>query len=94
VVAQVWIEMAKAPTGMYSHLATAALAAARALLLADMGSVRDVRIATSEYVIVVQRIGRADRSGFIVAVVPVSSDLDAVTVVLREHTPALLDTLR
>jgi hypothetical protein len=79
--------MREISTGAFSHLATAAQAASRALLLANLGSLGDVRIQAEEHVLVLRRAGGSAGQLILVAVVPAGSDLDSVAAALTLPRP-------
>lgn len=94
VIAQAWSGRPEVSLGMFSHLASAAQAAARAMLLADLGIMEDMRVAVAEHIVLVRRLARGERAGLIALVLPTSADLAAITTLLQEHTTALIDALR
>lgn len=94
VIAQAWSGRAEVPLGMYSHLASAAQAAARALLLADLGIMEDMRITIADYVVLVRRVAHGEHACLIALVLPAEADLAAITALLQTHTPDLIDALR
>jgi len=82
IVAQSWSGMREIASGAFTHLAGAAQAAARGLLLADLGTLTDVRIRTGEHALVLRRVTRPDGQLFLVAIVPLASDLDTMAAAL------------
>lgn len=94
VIAQAWSGRPELPPGVYSHLASAAQAAARALLLADLGIMEDIRITVADYVVLVRRVAHGERAALIVLVLPAGADLAAITALLQAHTPDLIGALR
>jgi hypothetical protein len=74
--------MREIASGAFTHLAGAAQAAARGLLLADLGTLTDVRIRTGEHALVLRRVTRPDGQLFLVAIVPVASDLETMAAAL------------
>jgi CheY-like chemotaxis protein len=94
VIAQAWAGRSEVSPGMFSHLASAAQAAARAMLLADLGIMEDVRIAVAEHVVLVRRVARGDRAGLIALILPLDADLTATTTLLLARAPDMIDALR
>lgn len=94
VIAQAWSGRPDVSPGMFSHLASAAQAAARAMLLGDLGIMEDMRIAVAEHVVLVRRVARGERAGLITLVLPTDADLAAASALLQAHTPELIDALR
>lgn len=82
------------PAGAYTHLATAALATARALLVADLGTLDEIRITTSDHLLLLRRVARADRTALLTVVLPDGAEYAAALAVIQAHTPSLLDTVR
>lgn len=93
LIAQQWVGIVEAPLSMYAHLAAAAQAAGRALLLADLGTVEDVRITTANHTIVLWRLSRADRSVLLLALLPATTDLEAHVGALQTCSASLLEAL-
>jgi CheY-like chemotaxis protein len=85
---------AETASGIFVHLAAAAQAALRALLLAGWGDLDDVRITSHERSVLVSRLGRTDRAVFLAAIVPHTANLETCRAALRERERALLDALR
>jgi hypothetical protein len=79
------------PAGVYTHLATAALATARALLVADLGTLDDIRTTTTHHVLLVRRITSGDRTALLVLVLPSDADYQSVIAAIQAHTGALFD---
>lgn len=94
VIAQTWSGRLDVSPGMFSHLASAAQAAARAMLLGDLGIMEDMRIAVAEHVVLVRRVARGERAGLIALVLSTDADLAAASALLQAHTPELIDALR
>lgn len=94
ILAQAWSGRPEVPSRMFGHLANAAQAAARALLLADLGIMDDMRIAVAEYVVLVRRVAHGEHAGLIALVLPVGADLAAITALIETHTAELIDALR
>ncbi|MGZ3601529.1 MAG: response regulator [Ktedonobacterales bacterium] len=94
ILAQAWSGRPEVPPGMFSHLASAAQAGARALLLADLGIMDDMRIAVAEYVVLVRRVAHGEHASLIALVLPAGADLAAITALIQTHTPELIDALR
>ncbi|HLZ24759.1 MAG TPA: response regulator [Ktedonobacterales bacterium] len=80
------------PAGAYTHLSTAALATARALLVADLGSLDEIRITTSNRLLVVRRVAHAERSALLALVLPHDAGYEAALSAIQTHTATLLDT--
>lgn len=93
VLAHTVREAATLPAGAYIHLAATAQAAARALLVADLGIVDDVRVTTSEHLLLVRRLARAERTVLLALVLPASAEYHAILAAIRAHTTTLLDAL-
>lgn len=94
VVAQTWTGRPEASPGMFNHLASAAQAAARAMLLADLGIMEDMRITVAEHIVLLRRVARGERACLIALVLPADADLADATALLQTHTPDLIDALR
>jgi hypothetical protein len=94
VLAQCWQGLGELPAGTYMHLASAAQAAARALLLADLGSLEDVCIRTSEHVLLLRRVARGERAAMLVAMLPRAVDVEAVATTLHVYADNLEPLLR
>ncbi len=94
VLAQSWSGRPDVSPGMFSHLASAAQAAARAMLLGDLGIMEDMRIAVAEHVVLVRRVARGDRACLVALVLPANAEFAAATALLQQHTPELIDALR
>jgi len=94
VLAQCWQGLGELPAGTYMHLASAAQAAARALLLADLGSLEDACIRTSEHVLLLRRVARGERAAMLVAMLPRAVDVKAVATTLHVYADNLERLLR
>ena len=79
------------PQGAYTHLSTAALATARTLLVADLGTLDEIRITTSNHLLLVQRVARAERTVLLALVLPRDADHQAAVAAVQAHAQALLD---
>ncbi|HLJ81005.1 MAG TPA: response regulator [Ktedonobacterales bacterium] len=79
------------PPGAYTHLSTAALATARTLLVADLGTLDEIRITTSDHLLLVRRVARAERTALLALMLPRDADLQAAVAAVQAHTQALLD---
>lgn len=79
------------PPGAYTHLSTAALATARTLLVADLGTLDEIRITTSNHLLLVQRVARAERTVLLALVLPHDADHQAAVAAVQAHAQALLD---
>ncbi len=88
VLAQCWQGLGELPAGTYMHLASAAQAAARALLLADPC------IRTSEHVLLLRRVARGERAAMLVAMLPRAVDVEAVATTLHVYADNLEPLLR
>lgn len=85
---------AEAAAGIFIHLAAAAQAALRSLLLGGWGDLEDVQITSHERSLLVRRLGRTDRAVLLAAIVPRTANLDTCRATLRDRERALLDALR
>lgn len=94
LLGQAWVGRAQVSAGTYTHLATALQASARATLLADMGVLDELRITTTNSVLVLRRVTRAERGGLVVAVLPLDVDSAAAATILRAQSAELLDLFR
>ena len=94
VLAQSWKQMPELSTGVYSHLAAAAQAASRALLLGDIGPMREVSIRASGHFLLVRRIAAADRAALLVAILPGATSEVDVSGAIEAHMPSLAEALR
>jgi hypothetical protein len=93
VLGQLWEGMQELPLTAFGHLAQAAQAAARAMLVGDLGSLEALRIATAEHVVLARRLSRADKAGLLVVLLPMGSDEAAATEAMQAQSVALLDRL-
>ncbi|MGH2515892.1 MAG: hypothetical protein ACRDHP_09585, partial [Ktedonobacterales bacterium] len=83
------------PAGAYTHLATATLATARALLVADLGTLDELRITTSNHLILLRRLAHAERTALLALVLPPDTGYQVALAAIQAHTSAILDaTLR
>jgi hypothetical protein len=94
VLAQCWQGLGELPAGTYMHLASAAQAAARALLLADLGSLEDACIRTSEHMLLLRRVARGERAAMLVAMLPRAADMAAAAATLHVYADNLEPVLR
>jgi hypothetical protein len=94
VLAQCWQGLSELPAGTYMHLASAAQAAARALLLADLGSLEDACIRTSEHTLLLRRVARGERATMLVAMLPRAADMEAAATTLHVYAKNLEPVLR
>src|SRR5262249_11768392 len=94
LLAQRWQGIGKLPSGTYTHLAGAAQAAARALLLANLGSLEDARISTGAHVLLLRRVAHGDRAALLVAMLPADADLAAAAATLHTYAETLESALR
>lgn len=89
-----WSGRAEPPTSVFTHLGQSALAASRALLVGDLGSMDEAHLFTAEWHVRVRRLGRGDRALLLVALVQRAADASAVTSALDAHAPLLADMVR
>src|SRR5262249_25904465 len=94
ILGQRWQGIQEVPLTMFGHLAQAAQAAARAMLVGDLGSLEGLHITTAEHVMLARRLGRADKAGLLVVLLPTGADEAAASTALQAQTVALLDLLR
>ncbi|HST89822.1 MAG TPA: response regulator [Ktedonobacterales bacterium] len=94
VLAHRWSGRAAIATATYTHLGAAMQAAARALLLADLGMLEDAGLTTADHLLLLVRHGRADRAGLLLAILPHDADRAQVTQTLRDAAAGLLAALR
>jgi DNA-binding response OmpR family regulator len=94
VLAHRWSGRAAIAAATYTHIGAAMQAAARALLLADLGMLEDASLTTADHLLLLVRHGRADRAGLLLAILPHDADRAHVTQTLRDAAAGLLATLR
>jgi len=94
VLSQRWQGIQEVPLTAFGHLVQAAQAAARAMLVGDLGSLEALRFTTAEYVVLARRLGRADKAGLLVVLLPAGADEAAASKAMQAQTAALLDLLR
>ena len=94
VIAQTWRQTPELSAGVYSHLAAATQAASRALLLGDIGPMREVVVRASGHTLLVRRITYADGAALLVVVVPASADEHATGALLQAHVASISEALR
>ena len=94
VLAHRWSGRAAIAPAAYTHLGAAMQAAARALLLADLGMLEEASLTTADHLLLLARHGRADRAGLLLAILPHDADRAQVTQTLRDAAAGLLAALR
>src|SRR5262249_49611291 len=94
MLGQRWQGIQEVPLTTFGHLVQAAQAAAPALLVGDLGSREALRITTAEQVMLVRRLGRADKAGLLVVLLSTGADEAAASTAMQAQTVALLDLLR
>ncbi|MGH2485429.1 MAG: DUF4388 domain-containing protein, partial [Ktedonobacterales bacterium] len=94
VFAQTWRQTPELSAGVYSHLAAATQAASRALLLGDIGPMREIVVRAGGHALLVRRITYADGVALLVAVVPAATDEIAVGAILQAHVTSIGEALR
>lgn len=94
VLAHRWAGRAAIATAAYTHLGAAMQAAARALLLADLGMLEEASLTTADYLLLLVRHGRADRAGLVLAILPNDADRAQATETLSGAAAGLFDALR
>jgi hypothetical protein len=90
---QILRDMESLPAGVFTHLASAAQAAGRALLVGDLGTVDALRITTPERELLLRRLSRGDRIVLEALLVPREADLAALVAQVSGHDDAVLDAL-
>lgn len=94
VLAHRWSGRAPIAAATYTHMGAAMQAAARALLLADLGMLEDASLTTADHLLLLVRHGRADRAGLLVAILPQNADRAQAAQTLRDAAAGLLAALR
>jgi|SRR5690242_2353207 len=94
VLAHRWYGRAPIAAATYTHMGAAMQAAARALLLADLGMLEDASLTTADHLLLLVRHGRADRAGLLLAILPQNADRAQTAETLRDAAAELLATLR
>lgn len=82
------------PAGVYVHLAAAAQAASRGVLLADLGTVQDMHIRTSQHSVLLSRLPGAEGAGMLALILPLHADPAAVIPAIRSFMPLAAEALR
>jgi CheY-like chemotaxis protein len=82
------------PPGTYLHLAAAAQAALRALLVADWGMLEELRVTAAQATLVVRRLASGERAVLCAVALPRDADPAVVEHLLREHEADVLAALR
>src|SRR5579859_2964585 len=93
VLAHRWSGRTAIAAATYTHLGTAMQAAARALLLADLGMLEDASLTTADHLLLLVRHGRVDRAGLLLAILPHDADRAQAAGALRDAVPQLLAAL-
>jgi hypothetical protein len=94
MIAQAWRQTPELSAGVYSHLSAATQAASRALLLGDIGPMREIAVRASGHTLLVRRVTYADGVALLVAVVPAAADENALGAVLNAHVASIGEALR
>lgn len=94
VIAQTWRQTPELSVGVYSHLSAATQAASRALLLGDIGPMREIVVRASGHTLLVRRVTYADGAALLVAVVPAGADENALGALLHAHVASIGEALR
>jgi CheY-like chemotaxis protein len=94
VRAQRWLGRAEAPASVFVHLGQSALAASRALLVGDLGSMEEAHLLTADWRVFVRRSGHADRALLLVALAPRAMALETVRGAVEDCLSALRDLSR
>jgi CheY-like chemotaxis protein len=94
VIAQTWRQTPELSVGVYSHLSAATQAASRALLLGDIGPMREIVVRAGGHTLLVRRVTYADGAALLVAVVPAAADENAIGAVLHAHIASIGEALR
>lgn len=94
VLAHRWSGRAPIAAATYTHMGAAMQAAARALLLADLGMLEDASLTTADHLLLLVRHGRADRAGLLLAILPQNADRAQAAQTLRDAAAGLLAALR
>jgi hypothetical protein len=82
------------PPGTYLHLAAAAQAALRALLVADWGMLEELRVTAAQAMLIVRRLASGERAVLCAVALPRDADPSVVEHLLREHQADVLAALR
>lgn len=94
VLAHRWSGRAAIAPAAYTHLGAAVQAAARALLLADLGRLEEASLTTADHLLVLARHGHTDRAGLVLAVLPHDADRAQAAETLSSAAAGLFDALR
>ncbi|HEV2404241.1 MAG TPA: DUF4388 domain-containing protein, partial [Ktedonobacterales bacterium] len=94
VIAQTWRQTPELSVGVYSHLSAATQAASRALLLGDIGPMREIVVRASGHTLLVRRVTYADGAALLVAVIPAGADENALGALLHAHVASIGEALR
>ena len=94
LIGQAWKQLPALSSGAYSHLAAAAQAASRALLLGDIGQMQEMIVRAGERVLIVQRVAAADRAALVVAIVPGGAEAPDATATLQSNIAVIAEALR
>jgi hypothetical protein len=92
-LAKCHVGLAEFPSRAYAHLALAAQAARRALLVADWGSFEEYHAVASDALLVVRRLARGEHAVLFAAALPRDADPALVGQMLSSNGAQLLDVL-
>jgi DNA-binding response OmpR family regulator len=93
LLAQSFAGFAEIPTGAYAHLAQAAQAARRALLVADWGTFEEYRAVASAALVMVRRLARGEQVALCAVALPRDADPEVAGQMLERYEPDLLAAL-